>query len=201
MTVPLTGIRVFLASPSGLQSEREHFKKVVWEFNEKRAIPADHVFIPVMFEQIPGGAEQAQKRINRRIEDCDYCVAMFWNDLGSPPEVDSPDGSASVTDGEYRKALELIKQGSMKEAVMLFKDIPQFQLDDPGDKLNRFLEYKKEQQKACSYEEFGNNAALKEIIDRLFYDWLLKIAGIAKEQGPPAGVLDYDDETSIAGGN
>jgi len=201
MTVQLTGIRVFLASPNGLQSEREYFKRIVWEFNEKKAIPANIVFVPVMFEQIPGGAEQAQKRINRRIEDCDYCVTMFWNDLGSRPEGDSPEGSVSVTDGEYRKALKLIEDGSMKEVVILCKDIPQFQMDDPGEKLIKFLEYKKELQKTCSYEKFKNNEELTELIEKLFYGWLLNVTDIAKEQRPPVGVMDYDDPSSIAGGS
>lgn len=201
MTVHLTGIRVFLASPNGLQDEREYFKEVVWQFNEERAIPLEHIFIPVMFEQILGGAEQAQRRIHKQIENCDYCITMFWNDLGSPPEEDSPEGSVSVTDGEYRKAEMLIEEGRMEEAVIFFKDISQYQLQDRGEKVQRLLEYKEQQQKTCSYKEFADKAGLKDLINRHLQGWLYAAIGADRVQRPPVDVLDYADDTSIAGGD
>jgi len=50
---------VFLASPSGLDKERQLFRETIWTFNEKRAITANVVFIPVMSEQMTGGSGQA----------------------------------------------------------------------------------------------------------------------------------------------
>ena len=192
---------VFLASPSGLDKERQLFRETIWTFNEKRAITANVVFIPVMSEQMTGGSGQAQGRINRRIEDCDYCITMFWNALGSPPEEDSPEGSKSVTDGEYIKALTLKKEKKMKEVVLFFKEIPTYQLNDPGKELKKLLKYKEKRQKDCQYIDFANEIELEEKVKDHLYDWLMKNTDEGILKRPPTGVSDYEKPESIAESN
>jgi hypothetical protein len=201
MMVHLTGIKLFLASPNGLLSEREHFKEIVWEFNETRASLADVIFLPIMSDQMTGGTEQAQRRIHKKMEECDYCITMFFDDLGSPPEADSPQGSVSVTDGEYKKAKELTESGVMKEAVLFFKDIPIERKKDKGPALTALLEYKEERKKDSHFVEFVDKEQFKKKIDDHLFKWMLEITGKIKESGPPVNVLDYEDPNSIAGGS
>lgn len=188
---------VFLASPSGLENERQLFRATIWTFNEKIALTTNVVFIPVMREQMTGGAEQAQGRINKRIKDCDYCITMFWNTLGSPPENDSPRGSKSVTDGERRKALELKKKGKMKEVVIFFKKIPSCMDDDPGEALKALQAYKKQRQKDSDYVNFDGDTEFKERVNDHLFEWLMRNTPAGRLKGPPADVSEYEKPESI----
>ena len=201
MTVSLTGIKVFLASPYGLRREREDFKEIVWKFNETRACIANMIFLPVMSDQMIGGTEQAQGRINIKMEECDYCIAMFFDVLGSPPGEHSPQGSVSVTDGEYRRAKELKENGNMKDAVLFFKDIPSERIKDKGPALTSLLEYKEDRKKDSHFVEFTDKEQFKECINNHLYRWMMDTIGITKRQGPPVDVLDYDDPGRIKGGS
>ncbi|MFX0200421.1 MAG: DUF4062 domain-containing protein [Candidatus Hodarchaeota archaeon] len=201
MTEWLIGIKVFLASPNGLRSERDHFKEIVWEFNETRASIAKVIFLPIMSEQMTGGTERAQGRIHKKMEECDYCITMFFDDLGSPPESDSPQGSASVTDGEYRKAKELIESGIMNEAVLFFKDVPIERMKDKGPTLTALLEYKEKRKKDSHFVEFADKEQFKKQVDNHLFKWMMDITGKIKESGPPVDVLDYHKPSSIAGGS
>lgn len=197
----LTGLMIFLASPDGLRDERQLFRQIVWTFNENVALKAKVVFIPVMCEQMTGGPGQAQGRINRRIEDCDYCITMFWNTLGSPSEENSPEGSKSVTDGEYKKALKLKEEGKVKQVVLFFKKIPSYQLNDPGPELNRLLEYKRQRQKDCQYIDFDDETKFEEQVKRHLFEWLVENTGAGGLKGPPTDVSEFENPESIAGSN
>jgi len=188
---------VFLASPSELKNERQLFRETIWTFNEKRALTTNVVFIPVMREQMTGGAEQAQGRINKRIEECDYCITIFWNTLGSPPEKDSPKGSKSVTDGEYRKALEQKKKGKMNEVVIFFKKIPSYMDNDPGEALKALKAYKEQRQKDSDYVNFDGDIEFKERVNDHLFEWLMKNTPAGRLKGPPAGVSDYEKPESM----
>jgi hypothetical protein len=187
------GIKVFLASPEGLKDEREHFRQIIWKFNENYAFDINHVFIPVMVEQMTGGDGQAQGRINKTIEDCDYCITMFCDNLGSPPEEDSPEGSVSVTDGERIKAVRLKAAGKLKETVIFFKKIPERQLIDKGPALERMLTYIDERKKDSHYITFDGKEQFEYEISRHLTKWLLKFRPIGDKEEKPDTVRDYED--------
>ena len=187
------GIKVFLASPSGLEHERKQFKDIIWDFNENVAFKTKVVFIPVMFEQMTGGAGQAQGRINKTIEGCDYCITMFWDNLGSPPEKDSPEGSESVTDGEHRKAVKLKDEGKLKEAVIFFKKISTRQLDDKGPALEKMLNYIEERKKDSHLIFFDGDEQFKERIWKHLMPWFLVFTKSGYKREPTATVLKYED--------
>lgn len=186
------GIKVFLAAPSDLKDEREHFKKIVWKFNEIVAFDSGAVIIPVMADQMIGGHGQAQGHINKNIECCDYCITMFWDNLGSPPEEDSPEGSVSVTDGEHKKAVMLKNAGILREAVIFFKRIPQPRIDDKGPALEAMLNYIQERQKDSHYVPFDGAGQFEEEIWKHLLRWFLSfttLTGDKKETS--ATVRDY----------
>ena len=190
------GIKVFLASPSGLENERKYFKHVIWDFNENVAFKTKVVFIPVMVEQMTGGTGQAQGRINKTIEGCDYCITMFWDNLGSPPEEDSPEGSESVTDGEHRKAVKLKAEGKLKEAVIFFKKIPNRQLNDKGPALEKMLNYIEERKKDSHLIFFDDENQFEYQIRQHLVEWLMAFTEKGYKKKPPANVSEYEDPGS-----
>jgi len=196
MAESFLGIKVFLASPSGLEDERKHFREIIWKFNEKVVLKTKFFFIPVMVEQMTGGDGQAQGRINKTIDGCDYCITMFWDNLGSPPEADSPEGSESVTDGEHKKAVKLKAEGELKEAVIFLKKIPPRQLADKGPALERLLNYVEERKKDSHLVFFDDAIQFENQIEQHLLDWLFAFTKGEHKKEPPANVLKYEDPGS-----
>lgn len=190
------GIKIFLASPSGLERERKDFKQIIWDYNENVVFKTNVVFIPVMHEQMTGGTGQAQGRINKTIEDCDYCITMFWDNLGSPLQEDSPEGSESVTDGEHRKAVKLKAEGKLKEAVIFFKKIPKLRLNDKGPALEKMLIYREERKKDSHLVFFDDENQFKSKIEKHLLEWLMDATGGGHRKKPPANVSEYADPGS-----
>ena len=102
----LTAYRVFIATPGGLQAERNAFQKVISKYNETEAVHRGAHFIPVGWESTLGGVGRPQSFINEYVRSCDYFVLMLWDRWGTPP---NPSGTGKYTSGteeEYHVALE-----------------------------------------------------------------------------------------------
>lgn len=93
---------IFLASPSGLEAEREIVRDCVAEFNS--AVPSPPVSFEVVgWEQVRGTARRPQEAINELISESHFLIAMFGERWGSEPG--SPWGYTSGTEEELFTAL------------------------------------------------------------------------------------------------
>jgi len=193
MPVPMIGLRVFFASPGGLDAERELFCRTIEEFNRKRAVDREFLFIPVMSGLLTGGQGRAQSRINAKLEECDYCIIMFWNQWGSPPGGD--EGYSSGTEEEYYKAVGYAGDGKkpMDTVVLFFKQVSEGELKSPGEELRKVLEFKAKIGTSCQYIDFSGEEDLKEAIEKHLEEWLRCRERKDKlPKGPPRDVLDYE---------
>lgn len=87
MIVDLKGYKVFIASPGGLQDERKAFRDALFEFNDAHAVQKGAIFLPVGWEDTPGGMGRAQEKINEQVRTCDYCIVLFYNWWGMAPRL------------------------------------------------------------------------------------------------------------------
>lgn len=94
--------RVFLASPSGLDAEREIVQDCVDAFNGQ-ARPEDPTFELVGWEQVRGTVGRPQEAINELISESHFLIALFKDRWGSEPG--SPWGFTSGTEEELFTAL------------------------------------------------------------------------------------------------
>lgn len=80
----ITQYRVFIASPSGVDVEREAFRKTLHQYNASDAEPRGVTFHPVGWEDTIGGVGRPQEQINDDLKQCDYAVFLFHDRWGSP---------------------------------------------------------------------------------------------------------------------
>jgi hypothetical protein len=74
--------RVFIATPSDVEKEREKIRLAIHKVNED--FSNDGMFMPVMYEQLPPAAGVApQQTINKKaLRNCDVLIALFWTKIG-----------------------------------------------------------------------------------------------------------------------
>ncbi len=187
MVINLKGYRVFIASPGGLQDERKAFREALITFNDVHAIQKNAVFLPVGWEDTPGGMGRAQSLINEQIRICDYFVLVLWDRWGTPP---SKDGKfSSGTEEEFYVAEECVKSDKypMRNIAILFKHVDPKQLSDPGQKLSPVLSFKTklEEDREHLYEMFDSVRAFERLLDRHLGEWLRAHEGILPKAEHP----------------
>jgi Domain of unknown function (DUF4062) len=140
MSEPVQIIKVFLGSPGGLVSERQAAARIVQEINQSHSEHWGCQLHLVGWEATIPGNYRAQSLINQDLDKCDYFVGILWNHWGSKPN----DGDSKYTSGfeeEFERAKSRFDAGSMLDIVLLFKDIPEEQLKDPGPSVSKVIEF------------------------------------------------------------
>ncbi len=174
MPSPLTNYRVFIASPGGLEKEREAFRDVISEYDQADGIPRGAYFCPVGWEFTLRGVGRAQEKINEEVRKCDYFVLLLWDRWGSP--TGSEKKYSSGTEEEYTVALECYHNINkpMREIVVFFKTIEPRHLSDPGPQLKKVLDFKRslEASKAVFFDTFDDLDAFKDKLRRYLAEWV-----------------------------
>jgi len=198
MATELTNYRVFIASPGGLEKEREAFRDVLRSHNDADAIQRGAIFTPVGWEITLRGIGRAQEKINEEVKQCDYFILVLWDRWGSPP--DSGKKYTSGTEEEYNIAWDCYKNSShpMRDIIVLFKTVDIRQLSDPGLQLQAVLNFKKklEAEKILFFDTFDDQAAFEEKLRRYLALWTRN-----HETGGKSKVSDVQDKKDDNGLN
>lgn len=177
MTLSITGYRIFIASPGGLQGEREQFRKIIEEFNEQNALPRSVMFLPVGWEDTLGGAGRPQETINDELRPCDYFLMVLWDRWGTTPDLAGKSSFTSGTEEEFHLAKECFadQKSPMRQIVILFKGVDSRQLSDPGDELKKVIVFQKdlETKKEFLYQKFDDLEKFADLLRRFLSQWLL----------------------------
>jgi tetratricopeptide (TPR) repeat protein len=139
MPKSLMQYRVFIASPGGLQVERERFRELLEKYTKLNAEPRGVTFFPVGWEDTIGGVGRPQELINEELKQCDYAVFVLHDRWGTPPGA----GHSSGTEEEWKLAEELYAEAKIRNIALFFKDVDARQLSDPGAQLTEVLKFKK----------------------------------------------------------
>ena len=170
----LTSYRIFIASPGGLESERETFRDVVNSYNETEAIERGVLFIPIGWEETLGGVGRPQRLINEDVMKSDYFVLMLWDRWGSHPDLHGT--YTSGTEEEYSVALECYESAEhpMRGVVMAFKAVDPRQLADAGPQLEKVLDFKRtvESEKKHLFDTFDSTMSFENRLRRYLGQWL-----------------------------
>jgi tetratricopeptide (TPR) repeat protein len=192
VTVMLRGVRVFIASPGGLDTERSSFRRVISDFNEDDGYERGVSFIPVGWELARPGIGRPQEKINEDVRRSDYVVLVLGDRWGSPP---SAGGTyTSGTEEEYNVARECIAEPTapMRDILVLFKGVDPKQLSDPGPQLKRVLAFKKqlEKEKSLLFQTFDTKEEFERHLRRQLLVWARdegdKVDGSTKPPSPVA---------------
>jgi tetratricopeptide (TPR) repeat protein len=173
LPVDLTGYKIFIASPSDLADERDVVRSEIARCNEAEAMQQGTVLIAVGHEDHPGGVGRPQILLNETITECDLIVLMFWKRWGSPPH--PPDGTySSGTEQEYHVAMDCLRDPAqpMDGMLVMFKGVPDEEMAEPDEQLQRVLDFQRQIQGEQYYRPFSNDDELRYKVRRWLTWWL-----------------------------
>ncbi|NVO17078.1 MAG: DUF4062 domain-containing protein [Rhodoplanes sp.] len=134
----LVEYRVFIGSPSGLEEERDSFRKKIDRFNKVHGNPSGVIFSAVGWEDARSSAGRPQELINKDLCTCDYAVFLFHDRWGSP----TGSGKSSGTEEEWEVAEQLYEEKRIRNIHLFFKDVDSGRQRDPGPQYQRVKEFK-----------------------------------------------------------
>jgi tetratricopeptide (TPR) repeat protein len=201
MSSTITAYRVFVASPSGLESERELFRTAINEYNEADAIERGVVFLPLGWEQSPAGVGRPQQTINGEVRRSDFFLLLLHDRWGSAPQA-APGPFTSGSQEEFSVAQECYANKTMREIVVFFKGVDQGKLADPGDELKPVLEFKKrlEAEKELLFENFDVPENFKYRLQRQLARWVRDHEQRERGQSPSGAFPPPAEEDAVARG-
>ena len=176
MPYPIVAYRIFIATPGGLHAERKAFRATVHDYNDTDAIQRGVLFIPVGWEDTLAGAGRPQGIIDEDLTTCDYFVVIIWDRWGTPPDVLGRSKYTSGTQEEFFVAEQCYKdsQFPMRQLVAFFKAVEQSKLSDPGEQLNKVLEFKRELEssKRLLFSTFDEISSFEQQLRRHLAKWV-----------------------------
>jgi HEAT repeat protein len=155
-------VRVFLASPGDLSTEREAAREEVDEFNRLWADHFGHQIHLVRWEDVVSASGRPQALINEGLDRCELFVGMLSERWGMPPDHGGP--YTSGFEEEFRTSVARREQTGKPEIKMLFKAVEPSRLADPGQELTKVLGFKDElvRNRTVLFEQFDDLSAFRK---------------------------------------
>ena len=180
--------RVFVASPSDVQKERQEAKLAINHWNDLYSQEKGVMLKPILWEtQVsPQMGEEPQAIINRvALTDCDVLIGIFWTRLGTP--------TSTAQSGTVAEIEKVKSEG--KEVLLFFKSTDEKPPDFDPIQYELLMAKKREYERAgiiCCYkslDEFKGkvNDAIYRAIERLRKgaNWIVDYQHRHKGQLPP----------------
>lgn len=152
MTKKINQIRVFISSPSDVNTERQETQEVIDELNRTLGESNGFVLYPLTWEKntYPSVGIYSQDVINKQIADYDIFVGIMSNRFGSPTPK-----AGSGTEEEFNSAYE--KRENV-QIMFFFKNAQIMSNDVDIEQLQKVRGFKKEiANKGVYYREFTND--------------------------------------------
>ncbi len=177
MAETITRYKVFIASPSGLEAERQAFRETIRDYNAVLdELDRGVSFMPVGWEDTLGGVGRPQALINEDIIACDYFILLLYDRWGSPPDVAGTGPYSSACEEEFHLALQCLEAEDkpMSEIVIFFKAVPQGQLADPGTQLQKVMEFRRmiEHERQHHFTPFNKVEAFRQRLRIHLAEWV-----------------------------
>lgn len=177
-------IRIFVASPGGLEAERRAIGDAVDEINRRNSSYWRLQFKAIGWEDTVAGNRRAQGIINRDLETCEYFFGILADHWGSPPQRDisnSPKYSSGFEE-EYELAQKMYREKEMRDILLFFKEIPDTRTRDAGPSLAKVLKFRKKvrNNKEPLYTSFDDLDGFREKVG----DALSKIGWSRSKEAP-----------------
>lgn len=178
-------IKVFIASPGDLGSERAIAREIGEEFNSLWAESTGYQIEIVGWEETIGEMGRPQEIINRDLERCELFIGMLWKRWGT-----APDTHGKFTSGfeeEFSISLERYKREKIPQISMFFKEIDNDLLRDPGADLQKVIKFKEDliNGKEILFETFKDLKDFERKIRRRISDYVKNLTLKDREANHP----------------
>lgn len=191
-------LRIFLASPGDLKTERRAAKSVVDEHNQNWADHFGHQVELVAWEDTLSESGRPQATINRDMERCEFFIGVLWKRWGTPPGNGS-DFSSGFAE-EFQMSLDNNQAKGAPEIGLYFKKVHDDLLRDPGIELKKVLAFKERMraEQRILFDEFCSVEEFKTKINRRIVRWAQELESKeADERAPGIRSRPSEDESPI----
>ncbi|NEP28320.1 hypothetical protein, partial [Moorena sp. SIO3I6] len=170
-------VKIFLASPSDVRSERNYVKEVVEEINQTTALSKGVMLVVRSGKNTyPGYGEDGQAVLNTQIgnmEEYELFVGIMWNRLGT-----STPRAKSGTVEEYKRAVAAFESNRKPDIWFYFRDAPaKLNSDDELEQRKKVLDFKKEIQSKGLTKDYRQPANFRDRFRQDLSLWLAKTKG------------------------
>jgi len=158
-------IRVFIASPGGLEDERRAAREVVQEINQSHSEHWGCQFNLVGWEDTIPGYQRPQSLINIDLDKCQYFIGVLWNRWGTKPDLDVG-GFTSGFEEELYRARNLNAAGSMKDIALYFKAVDVPDGFEPGPDIKKVKDFRTQciNEKRIFFRDFVKTTEFRDLV-------------------------------------
>lgn len=183
-------IKVFIASPGDLASERAIAREIGDEFNSSWAESTGYQIEMVGWEETTGGMGRPQEIINRDLARCELFIGMLWKRWGT-----APDTCGKYTSGfeeEFSISLDRYRKEEIPQICMFFKEVDNDSLRDPGPDLQKVIKFKENliNRKEILFETFTDPKDFEKKIRRRVAAYVAELISKDREANPPENSND-----------
>ncbi|MEC3909439.1 hypothetical protein U5A82_02805 [Sphingobium sp. CR2-8] len=196
-------IRAFIASPGGLEAERQAAFAAAEEVNRSVARPLGGRLELIGWEETLSGIGRPQAIINADMETCDLFIGVMWTSWGSRPSQDGP--YSSGFEEEFSLSFDRHQATQSPLMAMFFKEIEAERQRDPGEELKKVLAFQEKlrAERSLLYNVFtdaGHFASkVREFLSSHVIKMLKPEPTLPAEQKKPGG--QPTDENAQPAGN
>jgi tetratricopeptide (TPR) repeat protein len=166
----LKRVLVFIASPGDVSDSRNSIRHAVERINRLGAKDNGFLLEPIGWEDIPPGkGQRPQDIINPYVDAASIFVGILHRRFGQPTGV-----AESGTEEEYNRIEQRWKNEEPKPEVLIYFKIPDKQLVDHEEQLQKVLAFKERIRKTCLHKEFESERELEESVQDALHDWIVK---------------------------
>jgi len=172
--VAKTELRVFVASPGGLDDERDAVENAANQLNSRLGDKLNVVITVRRFEQLVSRAGRPQGQINSWVDDCDVLIAIVYRQMGSA----SGHGDATGFTEEFDRAIARFEETGRPTISLHFKGVDKDSESDAGPKLAAVLDFRDriEKQHLGLYQRFKSVDQFSTSVLQLLVEEMFEVA-------------------------
>lgn len=177
MSTPKRVVTVFIASPGGLDTERDGVERAATDVGAMVLRQLGTAVTVLRWEQMVGDAGNPQAQINPSVDDADIFVGIVGRRWGTP----TGNGPTSGFEEEFYRALERRERTGAPRIALFFKNIAQENIDDAGTQLAAVLAFRRriEADHAAMYTPFSSAEELQLRVSNVVWEICAKPIPIA----------------------
>ncbi|MDN4626571.1 DUF4062 domain-containing protein [Erwinia sp. PsM31] len=183
-------VKVFIASPGDVNTERGIARDLVDEINSLHAEYTGYQIDLVGWEETVGSLGRPQEIINKDLARCELFIGILWKRWGTPP-----DNGGAYTSGfeeEFSLSIDRYTREGKPQMSMLFKAVDEELLRDPGTDLKKVIDFsgKLISEKKILFEKFTNEKDFERKLRRRLVTYIYDLVDNTKN-------IEKDDQSSV----
>lgn len=167
-------VRAFIASPGGLEEERQAAREAALEVNNLLGQDLGIQVEMYGWEDTISGLGRAQSIINAEMDLCEIFIGLIWRKWGTKPDIDGR--FTSGFEEEFSLSVEKSVKSGWPNIHMFFKKVDPSQEADPGPDLKKVIDFRQKLQneKKVLYQIFETPEEFGREVQRILSKFVIE---------------------------